>query len=183
MNTEQMREFFRQNFYYIIAAGVGIGLLFGTLPLILGIRRGKRNLGLLALIVCGASGGASPILALIVAGIFTWLVLRGPRTTAAVPIISLGILGFILGGFIGFLMRPTVPGINAQLSFETVITRGANLQGLDQALIPLAQTSFNYTLAFAVIGIIVGVVIGYFFSKQRMRRISPNSSDVNTENS
>jgi hypothetical protein len=56
--------------------------------------------------------------------------------------VKLGIIGFIAEGVIGFLYRPSALLIG-QLPFDTVITRGANLKGVDQVLIPLAQSSFN----------------------------------------
>ena len=42
-------------------------------------------------------------------------------------------LGAAIGGFLGFLLRPSVPLVGP-LPFETVITRGANLTGLDSLL-------------------------------------------------
>lgn len=68
--------------------------------------------------------------------------------------------GFIVGGFIGFLLRPTV-ALVGQLPFTVVITRGATLQGFDQLLVPAAQTSFNYML----VGGIAGVVAGFLATK------------------
>ncbi len=43
-----------------------------------------------------------------------------------------------------------------QLPFSIVITRGATLDGLDKMLVPLAQRSFNYMLAGAILGGIAG---------------------------
>jgi uncharacterized membrane-anchored protein YhcB (DUF1043 family) len=68
-------------------------------------------------------------------------------------------LGLLIGAFIGFLVRPTAPLIG-QLPFGVVMTRGANLRGLDQILVPLAQRSFNYVLVGAILGVIGGFVIG-----------------------
>jgi hypothetical protein len=70
--------------------------------------------------------------------------------------VKLGIIGFIAGGVIGFLYRPSAL-IIGQLPFDTVITRGANLKGVDQVLIPLAQSSFNNMLAAAVIGAVMAL--------------------------
>jgi hypothetical protein len=44
-----------------------------------------------------------------------------------------------------------------QLPFIHVISRGKTLKGLEQILIPIAETSFNYVLA----GIIIGAISGY----------------------
>src|SRR5947209_26628 len=65
--------------------------------------------------------------------------------------------GFIFGGLIGFLLRPTDATLKSQLDFGTVISRGTNLQGSDQTLIPFARTSFNYMLAGAIIGFLIGL--------------------------
>jgi len=69
-------------------------------------------------------------------------------------------VGAGVGLFIGFLLRPSV-ALVGQLPFTAVITRGAMLQGLDQMLVPAAQTSFNYML----VGGIVGVVAGFLATK------------------
>lgn len=60
-------------------------------------------------------------------------------------------IGFFVGGFIGFLMRPSVLLIG-QLPFGTVVTRGSALSGIDQLLVPTAQQSFNVMMLGALIG-------------------------------
>lgn len=80
------------------------------------------------------------------------------------PMVGLGLVGF-LAGFIAFLARPSAALIG-QLPFGIVITRGANLKGMDQLLIPLAQQSFNTLLIGAIIGAVSGCVIGYFVGKR-----------------
>lgn len=82
------------------------------------------------------------------------------------PMIGLGVAGFLLGGLIAFLARPSAFLIG-QLPFGVVIARGASLKGLDQMLAPLAQQSFNVMLIGAIIGAIAGVVIGYFVGKKK----------------
>lgn len=64
------------------------------------------------------------------------------------------LLGAVLGGLVGFLLRPSLPLIG-QLPFSTVITRGSNLSGIDMLLKSTAEQSFNYL----VIGVIVGAVV------------------------
>ena len=76
MNQEQFREFYERNFYYILFADIALGLVIGLIPLILGIRRKKRNLGILAFISCGLAGGFTPILSIVIAAVFTILMLR-----------------------------------------------------------------------------------------------------------
>ena len=79
--------------------------------------------------------------------------------------IKLGFVGFIAGSILGFLYRPSAFLIG-QLPFDVVITRGANLKGVDQVLIPLAQSSFNNMVAAAVIGALIGIVAGILMSKR-----------------
>ncbi len=83
MNQDQLREIYQQYFYYILLADVVIGLIFGAVPLIVGIRKKQRNLGLTALLVSGAVGAASPILSLVAAVIFTVIIVRKGSTPAA----------------------------------------------------------------------------------------------------
>lgn len=79
--------------------------------------------------------------------------------------VKLGIVGFIAGGVLGFLYRPSAILIG-QLPIDVVITRGANLKGVDQVLIPLAQSSFNNMVAIAVVGAVIGIVAGLLMSKR-----------------
>ena len=73
---------------------------------------------------------------------------------------KLTIAGLLVGSFVGFLLRPTVPFMG-QLPFSTVITRGANLRGLDQLLIGYARTSFNYLVAGMILGALVGLIAAF----------------------
>lgn len=79
---------------------------------------------------------------------------------------SLGIggIGLLVGGFIGFLSRPS--GVLAgKLPFFHVLTRGATYEGVDQVLINLAQESFNVMLIGAIVGMAAGIILGYFLRK------------------
>jgi hypothetical protein len=78
---------------------------------------------------------------------------------------KLGIVGFIAGGVLGFLYRPSAFLIG-QLPFDVVITRGANLKGVDQVLVPMAQSSFNNMMAIAILGAVIGIVIGLLLSRK-----------------
>jgi ABC-type nitrate/sulfonate/bicarbonate transport system permease component len=84
------------------------------------------------------------------------------------------IAGILMGGVVGFLLRPTVP-LMGQLPFTTVISRGANLQGLDQLLVGYARTSFNYLLAGLIFGAVIGLVVSFVMDKSRNARASDNS--------
>jgi hypothetical protein len=74
------------------------------------------------------------------------------------------VVGFLIGGFIGFLLRPSAPFIG-QLPFETVFKQGRNLEGLDRVLISTAETSFNYVVVGAIIGAIGGIITGVLLNK------------------
>lgn len=71
-------ELTRQEFVlYSALAGAGLGVVFGLVVLILGIRKGKAKLGIIGLIASTLVGGVvSGLLALIVAGIFLFLILK-----------------------------------------------------------------------------------------------------------
>jgi hypothetical protein len=79
---------------------------------------------------------------------------------------KLTIAGVLIGSVLGFLLRPNVPVIG-QLPFRTVITRGANLRGLDQLLLGYARTSFNYLIAGIVVGAVVGLIAAFAVSSQK----------------
>jgi hypothetical protein len=57
-----------------------------------------------------------------------------------------------------------------QLPFETVVTAGSNLQGVDELLKPLAQRSLKYLAIGVVLGGIAGFVIGGFAQPPGPRR-------------
>ena len=79
---------------------------------------------------------------------------------------KLTIAGLVIGSIVGFLFRPRVPSVG-QLPFITVITRGANLRGLDQLLLGYAHTSFNYLIAGMILGAIVGMIAAFVISSQK----------------
>lgn len=66
-----------------ILFGAGVGLVVGLAPLILGLIRGKVKLGLIGF-VSSIIGGSifALILALPISAVFSWLVLRKPKTVA-----------------------------------------------------------------------------------------------------
>lgn len=73
-------------------------------------------------------------------------------------------IGFVTGGFIGFLLRPSV-FLVGQLPFGTVVTRGSGLSGLDQLLVPSAQQSFNFMVAGALVGAAGAFAASRFMAK------------------
>jgi MFS family permease len=70
------------NYYQTILVatliGVGIGILLGLIPLILGIRRKKKRLGVYGFICSTVGGALSSILSLLIVGVFIWLILKNP---------------------------------------------------------------------------------------------------------
>lgn len=87
--------------------------------------------------------------------------MKNPRLS----MISIGMVGCLAGGFIGFLLRPSA-FMMGQLPFQHVITRGESLQGVERVFMSLARESFNTMMIGAVIGLLAGVVIGYFISRK-----------------
>jgi ABC-type Fe3+ transport system permease subunit len=81
------------------------------------------------------------------------------------PIILLTVTGFVIGGGVGFLLRPSAFLIG-QLPIDIVITRGIFLRGLDRVMIPLAESSFNQMLTVAVIGALVGTALACLISRR-----------------
>jgi hypothetical protein len=93
-----------------------------------------------------------------------------PVATAPQPQYAplLAVAGFFAGAFVGFLARPSIP-LLGQLPFSIVITRGANLGGLDLLLRPMAEDSFNRMLLAGVVGAVAGCIIGLLLMLQPRR--------------
>lgn len=75
MSPDEVRAFVSQNFAYILFFNFIISAFFGVISLVIGTRRGKRNLGLIGLIVSSIIGIPSWILGLISAAIFVSIIL------------------------------------------------------------------------------------------------------------
>lgn len=71
----------------------------------------------------------------------------------------------LLGGTAAFLLRPT-DIFGHQLPLRVVLTRGADLHGLNRLLIPLAHRSFNEVVA----GLVLGGILGALVSALKERR-------------
>lgn len=78
--------------------------------------------------------------------------------------VKLGIGGALLGGLVGYLLRPSIFLIG-KLPFFTVITRGASLSGFEQILVPAAQESFNIMFIGVIIGSVGGLILSSIVSK------------------
>jgi hypothetical protein len=65
----------RDFYIYALLINVGLGFLFGLIPLVFGIMKGQRKYGFLGLILSVVGGGLlGLLLAIPVAAIFTWLI-------------------------------------------------------------------------------------------------------------
>ena len=67
---------YREFYIYVMIAGAILGALFGLVPLIIGRRKNRKRLGAYGFIASIVGGAIAPLLGLIVAGIFFWLVVR-----------------------------------------------------------------------------------------------------------
>lgn len=71
-----IRLTFGEFYIYVMIAGAILGALFGLVPLILGRRKNRTRLGVYGFIASIIGGAVAPLLGIIVAGIFFWLVIR-----------------------------------------------------------------------------------------------------------
>lgn len=81
---------------------------------------------------------------------------------------AFGLGGAFVGAVLGFLLRPSVGflGMNlGKVPLGAVLTRGATLTGMNQALVPYAQESFNYVLIGALVGIMGGILIALLLKR------------------
>lgn len=66
---------FAEKFYLILGIGLAFGLLVGVVLFILAWKRGKKGLGIAALLVSTA-GGVSPVIVIVLGAVFLFLILR-----------------------------------------------------------------------------------------------------------
>ncbi|CAN5180129.1 hypothetical protein BH20ACI1_BH20ACI1_03870 [soil metagenome] len=69
---------------YVALIGLVFGFLLGLIPLILGIKKGKRSYGYYGIAASALLGLVSPILSVITVVVFVWLILRKPESTEVV---------------------------------------------------------------------------------------------------
>ncbi len=62
--------------------GMGVGLVLGIIPLLLGFIKGKKNLAIWGFFASIAAGAAWSLFSLVVVIVFIWLILRKPAETA-----------------------------------------------------------------------------------------------------
>jgi MFS family permease len=66
----------REFLIYAILIGAALGALFGLVPLILGIRRDNRRMGLYGFVASIVAGAFAPLLSIIIVAIFAWLIVK-----------------------------------------------------------------------------------------------------------
>ena len=84
-----------------------------------------------------------------------------------------GLAGFLLGAVAGFLLRPSVPLLGVKLPLGVVLTRGANLHGMDEALKPIAENSFNEMLIGALAGAAIGALVAWAVTQRGQQDPAP----------
>lgn len=79
------------NYYDIAMVGTAVGFLLGLIPLVLGFIKKERSYGVFGFLGSLIGGAILGIfLSVPVAAIFTWLILRKPKSTASANEISAG---------------------------------------------------------------------------------------------
>jgi MFS family permease len=73
----------REFLFYAVLIGSAVGALFGLAPLILGIRRGRRRLGLYGFVLSIVGGAIAPLISIVVSSVFLWLIVKASRTGRA----------------------------------------------------------------------------------------------------
>jgi hypothetical protein len=73
-------------YFQMILIGMGVGLVLGLIPLILGIVKGKRKLAIWGFVASIAAGAAWSVLSLITVIVFIWLILRKPSEAKPVQV-------------------------------------------------------------------------------------------------
>ena len=79
---EPIRVTYNELILYVILGSVVIGILLGLIPLILGIKKKKRNYGVYGFFASMFGGVISPLASIIAVSIFTWLILRKVEAVA-----------------------------------------------------------------------------------------------------
>ncbi len=70
----------RELLLYLMVIGIVIGALLGLIPFLLGRRRGQATLGIYGLLACTVTGAVTPIIALIAAAVFVWIIVKKKKT-------------------------------------------------------------------------------------------------------
>ena len=79
---EPLNMTMREYFLYAALLGAGLGALFGLVPLILGMRRDRRRLGLYGFVASIIGGAIAPLLSVVIVVIFSWIIVKKKADTA-----------------------------------------------------------------------------------------------------
>lgn len=71
-----------QFFTYLIIGQIIFGILVGLIPFFLGRKRGEPKLGNFGILASVVAGALSPLAAIIVAAVFSWLIVRKKGASA-----------------------------------------------------------------------------------------------------
>jgi hypothetical protein len=77
----------REAILLLTLVGIGVGILFGLVPLIYGRIRGKTKLGVIGFVVSIVAGAIWSVLPLLVMITFVFLILRNPEP-ATPPVVA-----------------------------------------------------------------------------------------------
>ncbi len=77
----QIKLSYTEAIMYIALIGLVVGFLLGLIPLILGIKKGKRNYGYYGIAASALLGLISPLLSVVTVIVFVWLILKKPKST------------------------------------------------------------------------------------------------------
>jgi Na+/proline symporter len=83
---EQLKVTYPELMTYLIVIGAVVGAVLGLIILLVAWKRGRKNLGYIAIPVCIILGALSPLLALIAFGIFFWLAFRSKQLLEEVQV-------------------------------------------------------------------------------------------------
>jgi hypothetical protein len=87
---EEIRLTTTQYFLYGTLIGAGLGFLFGLIPVLVGIRKNNRQMGLYGLLASTVCGALFPPLSLVVVAVFLWLILRKSAAAGAENVVIEG---------------------------------------------------------------------------------------------
>jgi hypothetical protein len=86
---EELRLTFRDVVFYGITANVILGVLFGSISLVLGFKLDRRGLGVIGFVVTALGGAVLGLfLSYPLTLLFIWLLFRGPKSDDAPAEIS-----------------------------------------------------------------------------------------------
>jgi len=75
VQIEQFKQFYLQYYYQILIGCLIVGAILGSVPLLIGLRRSKRNLGIIAFVVTIIDSVIWLPLGIITAIVFTVIIL------------------------------------------------------------------------------------------------------------